>query len=73
MHSRQAEFALECALRLLKNAFSDGSLLTELSIGVASGLVFAGLVGHESRREYTVIGSPVNRAARLLKFHSKLF
>ena len=69
MHSRQAEFALESASRLLK-ASSDGGLLSSTSIGVANGLVFAGLVGHESRREYTVIGAPVNRAARLLMFHS---
>jgi adenylate cyclase len=34
-------------------------------IGVASGLVVAGNVGAKERFEYTVIGEPVNEAARL--------
>ena len=34
-------------------------------IGVASGVVVAGNVGAKERFEYTVIGEPVNEAARL--------
>jgi adenylate cyclase len=34
-------------------------------IGVATGPVVAGNIGHHSRFEYTVIGDPVNEAARL--------
>ena len=37
----------------------------EAAIGVSSGMVVAGNVGTESRYEYTVIGRPVNEAARL--------
>ncbi len=36
-----------------------------VSVGVTGGKVFAGLVGSDRHREYTVIGDPVNRAAAL--------
>jgi adenylate cyclase len=42
-----------------------GELPVDAAIGVASGPVVAGNVGAESRFEYTVIGDPVNVAARL--------
>ncbi len=34
-------------------------------IGVATGTVVAGYIGAKSRFEYTVVGDPVNEAARL--------
>jgi adenylate cyclase len=37
----------------------------EAALGVAAGPAVAGNVGHERRFEYTVIGDPVNEAARL--------
>jgi adenylate cyclase len=37
----------------------------DAAIGVAAGTVIAGNVGAEERYEYTVIGDPVNEAARL--------
>ncbi|MEY2570454.1 MAG: adenylate cyclase, partial [Acidimicrobiaceae bacterium] len=37
----------------------------DVAIGVSSGPLVAGNVGTESRYEYTVIGRPVNEAARL--------
>lgn len=37
----------------------------DLGIGVSAGLAVAGNVGAEERFEYTVIGDPVNEAARL--------
>lgn len=36
-----------------------------VGVGVASGLVTAGLIGEGARREYTAVGTPVNLAARL--------
>ncbi|HET8953088.1 MAG TPA: adenylate/guanylate cyclase domain-containing protein, partial [Solirubrobacteraceae bacterium] len=41
----------------------DGGL--EAAIGVATGTVVAGWIGAETRFEYTVVGDPVNEAARL--------
>ena len=40
-------------------------LPVDFGIGVSCGLAVAGNVGAESRFEYTVIGDPVNEAARL--------
>lgn len=39
----------------------------QCSIGIASGLVFAGVVGTSgNRREYSVIGDSVNLSARIM-------
>lgn len=37
----------------------------DFGVGVSAGSVFAGNIGAENRYEYTVIGDPVNEAARL--------
>jgi adenylate cyclase len=58
--------AAGCALAAAR-ALCDGlrPLALEAAIGVCAGPVVAGNVGTESRFEYTVIGDPVNSAARL--------
>jgi class 3 adenylate cyclase/tetratricopeptide (TPR) repeat protein len=62
-HENDPERALRCALDLQAAAKAQG---LELAIGVTTGRAFAGPVGSETRREYTVMGDTVNLAARLM-------
>ncbi|KAI5946171.1 Adenylate cyclase type 10 [Manis javanica] len=40
-----------------------------VSVGVTSGIVFCGIIGHSMRHEYTVIGQTVNTAARMIVYY----
>lgn len=62
-----AERAVRAARRLRQamEVLAERHPGLEAGIGVSSGHLVAGNVGTESRLEYTVIGGPVNEAARL--------
>jgi adenylate cyclase len=67
MQPDHAARALRAARRLRDELRSVGKAHPGLdaAIGVSSGRLVAGNVGTEQRYEYTVIGQPVNAAARL--------
>ena len=54
-----------CAARAIRERLSRGLRSLDAGIGVSAGPAVAGNVGTEERYEYTVIGDPVNEAARL--------
>ena len=62
-----ADRALRAARTIRAELLALAALHAELdaAIGVSAGAVVAGNVGAEQRYEYTVIGTPVNAAARL--------
>jgi tetratricopeptide (TPR) repeat protein len=60
---RKPADALAAALQVGQ---SLGSLGVDASVGIATGRVFCGLIGGADRREYALVGSTVNLAARLM-------
>ncbi|XP_016047464.1 adenylate cyclase type 10 [Erinaceus europaeus] len=60
--------ALESAVDIFDFCSQDHKIQM-VSIGVASGIVFCGIVGHSVRHEYTVIGQKVNIAARMMMYY----
>ncbi|XP_032522428.2 adenylate cyclase type 10-like [Danaus plexippus] len=71
-HESEAQAALKCAYSIKKSLSAlDGVL--EVSVGVTTGQVYCGVVGHPLRREFTVIGAIVNKAARFMcSFRNKI-
>ncbi|MBU6428398.1 MAG: AAA family ATPase, partial [Cyanobacteria bacterium REEB65] len=71
-HEDDPERALLCALAMLeqskaiRSGLADRTGVTlQLRIGIHTGLVVAGEVGGEAKRDYTVMGDTVNVAQRL--------
>lgn len=69
-HGNGAEFALFSAIEMMKKmkAFKAGRpehQRFDIRIGINTGPVVAGYMGSKRRIEYTVLGAPVNVAARL--------
>ncbi|XP_042906138.1 adenylate cyclase type 10 isoform X1 [Parasteatoda tepidariorum] len=62
-HSNDAARCLLCA-KEIANKHERHNIA--VSIGISTGTCFCGLVGHPQRQEYTVIGSRVNMASRLM-------
>ena len=65
-HEDDAERTVRAALDMQAAEKNAGSLFISQSIGVNFGVAFAGDMGSNERREYTVMGDDVNLAARLM-------
>ena len=64
-HLERPEDEALAAARTIADRLADEMPECQAGIGVAAGQVVAGNVGANERFEYTVIGEPVNEAARL--------
>ncbi|XP_022079570.1 adenylate cyclase type 10-like isoform X2 [Acanthaster planci] len=64
-HEDEVGHALQCSSQIIMT-LNDMIEVRQVSVGVTTGKVFCGVVGHPERHEYTVIGPKVNMAARLM-------
>lgn len=62
-----ADQALACAEEMLaaSSAMSFGGQPIRIGVGLNTGRVFAGNIGSDRKRQFTVLGAPVNLVARL--------
>uniref|UniRef100_A0A8C3SYP8 Adenylate cyclase 10 n=1 Tax=Chelydra serpentina TaxID=8475 RepID=A0A8C3SYP8_CHESE len=68
----ESTHALESAFKIFNFCSEKLMKIKLVSIGVTSGPVFCGVVGHRVRHEYTVIGQKVNLAARMMMYYPGL-
>lgn len=66
-HAEAAADAAVDIMQMVKRLRERGGVWTHLAVGIGldTGDVVVGAIGSRSRADYTAIGSPVNRAARL--------
>lgn len=64
-HELESQIGLKCASKLRSNLTAIENIKS-VTVGVTTGMTYCGVVGHILRREYTVIGTSVNKAARLM-------
>ncbi|XP_039288824.1 adenylate cyclase type 10 isoform X2 [Nilaparvata lugens] len=67
-HEYNAVRSLKCAHRI-RSIISKLPGVITISCGVTVGTTYCGVVGHPLRQEYTIIGAPVNKAARLMVYY----
>ncbi|XP_011690793.1 PREDICTED: adenylate cyclase type 10-like [Wasmannia auropunctata] len=64
-HMMESQIGLRCASRVRQSLLTMKNVQS-VTIAVTMGMTYCGVVGHILRREYTVIGMSVNKAARLM-------
>ena len=70
-HADDPVRAIHAALDLVENISGLGEGVYA-SVGVSTGQAFCGVIGSQTRREYTLMGSVVNLGARLMGYGGKI-
>ncbi|RZF37956.1 hypothetical protein LSTR_LSTR005456 [Laodelphax striatellus] len=70
-HEYNAVRSLKCAHRI-RSVISKLTGVLSISCGVSVGTTYCGVVGHPLRQEYTIIGAPVNKAARMMVYYPNI-
>jgi len=71
-HDGEAAHALQASYAIWSRLNAEVDNLSHCSIGVTTGPVFVGVMGHTERHEYTIIGPKVNMAARIMMHYPKI-
>ncbi len=66
VHEDDAERAVFAALDILDIA-AELQFVTDIRVGISTGMMWCGLIGGSSRHTYGVIGEAANQAARLME------
>ncbi len=61
----EAALAIRDEMSVINEGISEEEQKIAIGIGIATGDVMAGIFGSTRKKEYTVLGSPVNLASRL--------
>jgi class 3 adenylate cyclase len=66
LNAEHAQLAFDCANHMVRTAgeFTFGDHPVAIGVGLNAGTVFIGNVGGNDKRQFTVLGAPVNLAAR---------
>ncbi|XP_011879972.1 PREDICTED: adenylate cyclase type 10-like [Vollenhovia emeryi] len=64
-HVLESQIGLRCASKVRQSLLAMKNVKS-VTIAVTTGMTYCGVIGHILRREYTVIGMSVNKAARLM-------
>ncbi|XP_078052180.1 adenylate cyclase type 10 [Augochlora pura] len=64
-HELESQIGLKCAAKV-RTTLLTVEYVKSVTVSVTTGMTYCGVVGHILRREYTVIGISVNKAARLM-------
>ncbi|XP_026826225.1 adenylate cyclase type 10-like [Ooceraea biroi] len=68
-HELESQIGLRCATKVRQDLLAMKNIKS-VTVAVTTGMTYCGVVGHVLRREYTVIGMSVNKAARLMVAYS---